>query len=168
MSVKVNCKYTEMVDTDQLKASPYQTNTHTNEQIDLLSKIIKYQGWRSPIIVSNRSKRIVAGMGRLEAAKRLALKQVPVDYQDFDSDEQEAAHVTSDNAIAELSKLDLAKVNELLPGLGPDFELDLLGIPQLVLDPSELPTDSNAEKDNSLYACPHCSASITKQELKLI
>jgi ParB-like chromosome segregation protein Spo0J len=165
----IRCKYSAIASIDTLKPHPHQTNTHTDEQIDLLAKIINYQGWRSPVLVSNRSKCIVAGHGRVEAAKKLGLTQVPVDYQQFDSDDQETAFVTSDNAIAELSKIDLSIVNQLIPELGPEFDLELLGLPDLKLDPSELQNDQPQTledvRDTKTYACPHCNHSLKKDDL---
>lgn len=98
-------------------------------------KLIEYQGFRQPIIVSNRSGLVVAGHGRLEAAKKLGLAEVPVAFQDFEDDEQEYAFGISDNAIASWAELDLSGINMDLPDFGPDLNLDNLGIKDFVLEP---------------------------------
>lgn len=80
-----------MRDVANLKPNPRNPNKHPQKQIERLAKIIKEQGWRAPITVSNRSGFIVRGHARLEAAKLLQLKSVPVDLQNYDSDDLELA-----------------------------------------------------------------------------
>lgn len=118
----------EEVEISTLKPHPKNPNKHSKEQIKRLSELIRYQGWRLPIIVSKQSGFIISGHGRLDAAKHLGLKKVPISYQDFTSDEQEIAFLVSDNAIASWAELDLASINTFIPELGPDFEINLLGI----------------------------------------
>lgn len=122
---------------DQLKPNPKNPNKHSKEQIERLAKLIKYQGWRLPIIVSKLSGYIVAGHGRLEAAKHLRLKEVPVAFQDFTDADQEYAFLVSDNSIASWAELDLAGINTDIGDLGPDFDIDLLGIEDFVIEPTE-------------------------------
>jgi|SRR5271157_3530900 len=122
---------------NSLKPHPKNPNKHSPEQIDRLAKIIEYQGWRHPIVVSKQSGFIVAGHGRLLAAKKLGLSEVPVHYQDFANEDQEYAFVVSDNAIASWAELDLANINVELVGLGPDFDIDMLGISNFTIDISE-------------------------------
>lgn len=118
----------EMVAPNKLKPRPDNRNKHPDDQIDRLVKVIEYQGFRRPIIVSNQSGQIVCGHGRLLAAKRLKLKQVPVIYQDYTSPEQEYADHVADNAIAEWADLDLSAINTDLASLGEDFDIELLGL----------------------------------------
>ena len=79
---------------------PQNPNKHTDKQIALLAKVIKHTGWRSPIVVSKTSGFIVAGHGRLEAAKLLNAGKVPVEEQDFKTEAEEFAHLGADNRIA--------------------------------------------------------------------
>src|SRR5690554_5595895 len=99
MSLERNDKIT-WVDINELKPHKDNSNRHPKEQIERLAKIINYQGFRSPIVVSNLSGFIVSGHGRLEAAKKLGLTKVPVSYQDFEDAKMELAHLNADNAIA--------------------------------------------------------------------
>ncbi len=121
----------------ELKPHPKNPNKHSKEQIGRLAALIKYQGWRLPIIVSKQSGFIVSGHGRLEAAKLMGLKEVPVSLQDFTSDEQELAFLVSDNAIASWAELDLASINSFVPDLGPEFDIDLLGIEDFEIEPAD-------------------------------
>lgn len=133
----INCAYKEIIQVKDLKPHPKNRNKHPIEQIERLAKIIEYQGFRHPIIVSKLSGFICAGHGRWEAAKRLKLDAVPVDYQDFESEEQEYAFIQSDNAIALWAELDLSSINSDLGELGPDFNIDYLGIKNFVLEPAD-------------------------------
>lgn len=130
----INCEYEKLVPVKELKPHPKNRNDHPDDQIARLARVIEYQGFRHPIIVSNLSGFIVAGHGRLAAAKKLKIKEVPVDYQDFGSEEQEYAFLVSDNAVALWAELDLSGINADLGDLGPDFDIDLLGIKNFTLD----------------------------------
>lgn len=123
-----------MVRTAELEPHPKNPNKHPKEQIDRLIKILEYQGWRYPIKVSTRSGFVTSGHGRLLAAKKMGLKEVPVSYQDYDSEEQEYADIVSDNSIAGWAELDLSSINLELSNLGPDLDIDLLGIDGFDID----------------------------------
>lgn len=112
-------------------------NSHSKEQIARLEKLIEFQGFRNPIIVSNRTGFVVAGHGRIEAARNMGMSLVPVMYQDFDSEAQEYAYMVSDNAIASWSELDLSAVNTEMLDLGPDFDIDMLGVKDFTIEPIE-------------------------------
>lgn len=144
--MEIKAKDIRLVDVDSLIPNPKNNNKHPKEQIERLSKLIKYQGFRNPLVVSNRSGFVLCGHGRIEAAKLAGLKEVPVMYQDFESEAQEYAYLTSDNAIASWSELDLSAVNTEMLDLGPDFDIDLLGIKDFVIEPIEK-FDPQADED---------------------
>jgi hypothetical protein len=129
--IKVRCVHARMepVETMLPRRHPKNPNKHSPEQIRLLAKIVQYQGWRGCIVVSNRSGKIVEGHGRLEAAVLLGVPMVPVDCQDFDTDEQELAHLIADNTIAEFSHIHDGQLKSLLKKLeDADIDLELAGI----------------------------------------
>lgn len=136
--MKVRCSHTKLVPLAKLKPHPKNTNTHTAEQVVRLAEIMAYQGVRNPIKVSKQSDFITAGHCRLLAAKHNGWTKFPVDFQDYDNEEQEIIDVTADNAIATWAEIDMALVNALVPELGPDISADMLGIDGFVLDFSEL------------------------------
>lgn len=117
-----------------LKPNKNNRNVHPPEQIDRLANLIRYQGFRQPIVVSNQSGLVVVGHGRLLAARKLGMSHVPVIYQDFENPDVEYAFAVSDNSIAEWADLDLASINLDLSDLGPDFDLEMLGIKDFTLD----------------------------------
>ncbi len=133
----IHCSHSDLVDINTLKPHPKNRNKHPKDQIVRLARILAYQGWRHPVKVSTRSGFVTAGHGRIEAAKVNKWTQIPVDLQDYESDEQEYADVQADNAIASWAELELESINLDLAELGPNFDLDMLGIEDFVLDPSE-------------------------------
>ncbi len=135
--MKIHCLYDSLVAVNKLKPHPKNRNKHPDEQITRLAEILEYQGWRYPIKVSKRSGFITSGHGRLEAAKKLGLKEVPVNFQEYDSEEQEYADLTADNAIALWAEIDFAAINADLPDLGPELNIDMLGIKDFILEPAD-------------------------------
>jgi DNA modification methylase len=95
--------------------------------------------------VSNLSGLVVQGHGRIEAAKKLNMEFVPVIYQDFDDEVQEYSALVADNSIASWAELDLAMINAELPELGPDFDIDLLGLKDFELEPMDKYGDKDAD-----------------------
>lgn len=106
------------------------------------------------------------------AAKKLKWKQVPVNYQDYDSDEMEYADVQADNSIASWAELDLTAINVDLAELGPDFDIDLLGLKEFTLLPPEFsPGDESDqgkldEKKPIVTQCPNCGECFDANENK--
>lgn len=125
--IEVWCSFDELVSIDSLNPNPKNPNKHPDSQIELLSKNIKYLGWRHPITVSKRSGFIVAGHGRLMAAKKLGVQIVPVDYQEFNSDADEIAVLVADNRLAELSETSEEDLKNILSELDGKIEIDLTG-----------------------------------------
>jgi len=156
--IKLHDGKIEIVDITKLKPRDGNRNHHPQSQIDRLSEVFKYQGFRNPIIVSNQSGQIVCGTGRFLAAKRAGLKEIPVIYQDYDSSEQEYAHHVADNSINLWSELDLSGIGKDILDFGPDFNIDLLGIKNFVVDVADKgfdPSDSE-ESDKPHKVCPNC------------
>lgn len=122
----IRCAHSALADPRTLRPHPRNPNEHPAEQIRLLLKIIDTTGWRSPIVVSKRSGLITKGHGRLETALLGNFRVVPVDYQDYASDEEEIADVLADNLVADLAVMNRANMKTLLAELtasGYDTEL---------------------------------------------
>jgi site-specific DNA-methyltransferase (adenine-specific) len=128
----------KLVAISDLRLNPNNRNKHPEDQIKRLAKILKENGWRYPVKVSNLSGVVSSGHGRIEAAKINGWTHVPVQRQDYASQEAEYADAISDNAIASWAELDLSGINSDIGELGPDFDIDLLGIKDFVLEPAEL------------------------------
>lgn len=132
--MKIHCKYDELLNPNKLKDHLKNRNKHAQDQIERLSELYKYQGIRHPIIISNLSKCIVAGHGRKLAAIRAGVKEFPVVYQDFNSEEQEYAFIQSDNAIALWAELDFSAINNDVIDFGSEFNPNNLAIKDFKLD----------------------------------
>lgn len=141
----IQSKEIEIVPIEQIVPNPKNPNKHPKEQIERLAKIVDFQGFRIPLIISNRSGFLVSGHGRLEMAKLRNLKELPVMYQDFDSEAQEYAFVVSDNEIAKWAATDLSMVNSEMLDLGPDFDIDLMGIKEFSIEPIEKKEEKEIE-----------------------
>lgn len=117
---------------------PYAGNarTHPPEQIDKIAGSIKKFGFINPIIIDAQNG-IIAGHGRLEAAKKLKVKKVPCLLVEHLSEAEKNAYIIADNRMAldsgwdeEILKSELAQLQELDfdladTGFNPD-ELDIL------------------------------------------
>lgn len=136
-SMKINCSYDELVELHKIIPNPKNPNKHPEKQIERLAKIIDYQGQRHPVIVSKRSGFVVVGHGRLEAIKKLGWEKCAVNFQDFKDEAEEYAFIVSDNAIAEWAELDLSAINTEMLDLGPDFDVDLLGLENFTIEPAD-------------------------------
>ncbi|SDR40001.1 site-specific DNA-methyltransferase [Pseudovibrio sp. Tun.PSC04-5.I4] len=108
---------------------PYARNarTHPDWQITQIASSIAEFGFTNPILVGADND-IIAGHGRLLAAQRLELKQVPAIRLAHLSEVQRRALIIADNRIAENAGWDDALLREELAALSDDsFDLDVLG-----------------------------------------
>jgi hypothetical protein len=146
----IHCRYDVLIDPSDLKENPKNMNGHSQDQIERLAKLFKGHGIRHPIIVSKRSGYIVAGHGRKAAAIKAHIKEYPIVYQEFESDEAEYAFLVSDNSIASWAELDLSQIHIDIQEFEP-FDLDLLGIKDFELEP---------EPEKKKKLCPKCGEEI--------
>lgn len=160
-----------MADISTLRSHPKNRNAHPKDQIKRLAKILEYQGFRYPIKVSKASGFVTSGHGRIEAAKENGWTKVPVNYQEYDSSEQEYADVIADNSIASWSELDLSSINSDIGDLIEGFEVDLLGIKEFSLDMNFEPSTEEEqgkldEKKPLVTQCPNCGECFDANENK--
>lgn len=151
--IEVWCAYDKLVKVEELIPHPKNPNTHPQSQIKILAQNIRYHGWRHPIVVSKLSGYIVAGHGRLEAARELGVSIVPVEYQDFATEDNELAVLVGDNRLAELSTLDLNGLQDIIDGFkASDFDTILAGFEPTDLDAllGEQKPDFGDEKEKEL------------------
>lgn len=153
--VSVFCAFDEIAEITSLKENPKNPNTHPEAQIELLAEIIKKTGWRAPITVSNLSGFIVKGHGRLQAAIKAGLSHVPVEYQNFEDNEEEIAALLADNKMAEFAEIDRSQLLELFEDFNME-NLNLTGYTQDDLqkyfedyDVEEIPEDIPLDKEKA-------------------
>lgn len=108
---------------------PYARNsrTHSDEQINQIAASIKEFGFLNPIIIDGENG-IIAGHGRVMAANKLNIKELPCVDASHLSETQRRAYVIADNQLALNAGWDLDmlrfEVSELSDS---EFNLDLLG-----------------------------------------
>jgi len=149
----VYCSHSEMMPIESVIPNPRNPNTHPESQIELLAKIISAQGWRAPITISTRSGFIVRGHGRLLAARKLGLAEVPVDRQDYSNDAAEWADLIADNRLSELSKIDVPLLKDLIQEIEPGmFELTAYTMDEIdaMLDGAQDVVEDTFDTDKAL------------------
>lgn len=151
--IKIQIDKIEMVPVEKLKPHPKNPNQHDQSQIEMLAKQYEHQGMRTAIIVEPTTFQIVSGHARHLAALRAGLKEVPVSFQAFDSEEQLYAFMVADNSSSKWSDLDLSQIHLDLAELEP-FDIDLLAIQNFEFEP-EPQKDKKPGK-----TCPNCGESI--------
>jgi DNA modification methylase len=117
------------------KLIPYAKNsrTHSPEQVGQIAASIKEFGFRNPILVDGVS--IIAGHGRLLAAQKLGLDQVPtIDCSDM-TESQKKAYIIADNKLAMNAGWDNAMLTIELQDLEDEgFDLTLTGFDDKEID----------------------------------
>lgn len=111
------------------KLVPYEKNarTHSAEQVEQIKRSIQEFGFTNPLLASADGG-LLAGHGRLEAARALGLSHVPVVILDHLTARQRKAYILADNRLALNAGWDEAMLREELIGLDLDnFDMDLLG-----------------------------------------
>ena len=108
---------------------PYANNarTHSDEQVAQIAASIKEFGWTNPILIDGENG-IIAGHGRLAAARKLGMDEVPAIQLDGLSKAQKKALILADNKLAlnsgwdyDLLKLELEELS------GEEFDLSVIG-----------------------------------------
>jgi len=140
---------------EQLKVGdliPYVNNsrTHSDEQVTQVASSIKEFGFTNPILIDGDGG-IIAGHGRLMAAKKLGLVEVPCIRLGHLSEAQRKAYVIADNQLALNSGWDLDTLKLEIDRLGElDFDIELLGFDDdfltslMIEEPGEGLTDEDA------------------------
>jgi DNA modification methylase len=116
------------------KLIPYAKNarTHSDEQVAQIAGSIKEFGFNNPVLV-DKDNSVIAGHGRLMAARKLGMDKVPVVQLGHMTEAQRKAYVLADNRIALNSGWDTGMLTLELQDLKDNIDLSLLGF-----DPDEL------------------------------
>ena len=131
---------------------PYIANsrTHSDAQVAQIAASIKEFGWTNPILIDGDNT-IIAGHGRLLAARKLGMESVPAIVLDHLSKAQQRALVIADNQLALNAGWDMDMLKAEIEDLQlDDFDLGLLGFDDKFLDgllvpePTEGLTDEDA------------------------
>jgi ParB-like chromosome segregation protein Spo0J len=144
---------------------PYARNprTHSDGQVAQIAASIREFGFTNPILLDGENG-LIAGHGRLAAARLLGLKTVPCIELGHLSETQKRAYINADNKLAlnagwdeELLRLELIDLKDL------EFDLDLLGFDASELaditlgrDVDQPEYDESSADDVKMVTCPQC------------
>ena len=125
----------EYVDLEQLKPFVDNPRNHSERNVDDILQSMKRFGWTNPIIARRDDNMVIAGHGRIEAARLNGAEQVPVIFTDFTENDAKLYSIT-DNRTSETSDWDLVALNDLVKELDemPDIDLDDSGFTSEELD----------------------------------
>tara|TARA_R100000231_G_scaffold23464_1_gene22063 strand:+ start:139 stop:726 length:588 start_codon:yes stop_codon:yes gene_type:complete len=130
MNSKYNVAMAQKIELwDVARLIPYDKNAreHSPEQVAQIAASIIEFGFLNPILVDSKDG-IVAGHGRLSAAKELALDVVPVVVLDHLTENQKKAYILVDNKLAENATWNEDLLAEEIIKLNlQDFDLNILG-----------------------------------------
>lgn len=111
------------------KLMPYENNarTHSEAQLNRIAESIKEFGFINPILI-DKEYGIIAGHGRMMAAKQLGIDKVPCLFVEHLSEEQKRAYIIADNKLALDAGWDYDILEKEMKALQEmDFDLELTG-----------------------------------------
>ena len=128
------------------KLLPYINNPRKNLNIDKVASSIKEFGFQQPIVV-DKNYTIIVGHTRFEAAKKLGLKEIPVQIADL-TEHQARSYRIADNRLNQDATWDTKLLNlEFNDLLSNNIDLDILGFSNDELDNLLLKTDEESDID---------------------
>ncbi len=138
----------ERRDVSSLVAYARNSRTHSDEQVGQIAASIKEWGWTVPVLIDPEGG-LIAGHGRILAAQKLGITDVPCMVADGWTDAQKQAYVITDNKLAlnagwddELLKVELKGLDDL------NFDLTLTGFDvDELADLFDEPPEAEAEGD---------------------
>jgi hypothetical protein len=145
----------EQIDVEDLIPYARNARTHSEQQVTQIAASIREFGFNNPVLIDGQST-IIAGHGRVLAAKKLGLDRVPCIRLTHMTDAQRRAYILADNRIALNSGWDDAMLALELQGLETDgLDLGLVGFDeaelQKLLQGMDLPAEGIGEEAQSQY-----------------
>ena len=129
--------------TTSLKPHPQNPRVHSDKQVHQIAQSIEAFGFNVPILVDDRQN-VVAGHGRLLAARKLGWNTVPVIKLKHLSESQYTAFLIADNRLTENSSWDerlLGEQLKVLSELELDFDLEVTGFEMAEIVPGWYSSD---------------------------
>ena len=153
------------IDIDLLIPYARNSRTHSDSQITKIASSIKEFGFLNPVLI-DKDNGIIAGHGRVMAAKKLGLKEVPILLVEHLSETQKRAYIIADNRLALDAGWDEEMLRVEFAELADDgFNLELTGfelgeITNINLDGESLTSDDDDFKEVDIEQmeciCPKC------------
>ncbi len=124
----------ESVPVSDLKEYEKNSRTHSDDQVAKIAASVEEFGFTNPILI-DESNGVIAGHGRLQAAKRINMGEVPCIRLAHLSESQKRAYVIADNKIAESGGWDDEMLKmEIMELAQDDYDLKLTGFDEAGLD----------------------------------
>jgi DNA methylase/ParB-like nuclease domain len=135
---KISRTAIELVGIDSIKSNPRNAKEHPEYQIALLAENIRRFGVTQPIVI-DETHTILAGHARIAAARRLGLKEVPVNRLNNLSPQEKRGLALGDNKLAELGHWNLEMLRSELKELTIDtpdltFDYSITGFDTVEID----------------------------------
>lgn len=150
----------EIVSIDKL--IPYANNarTHSDEQIKKIQASLREFGFINPVLI-DKDCGIIAGHGRVEAAKREGMTEVPCVWVEHLTEAQKKAYILADNRLAldagwdmDVLKVELEELQDL------NFDIEITGFDANILNEPEAldleEVNNDLDRDAKTYHCPKC------------
>lgn len=134
------------IDINMIKAYGKNNKIHPERQIKLIMESVKQFGFKNPVLI-DKGNVIIAGHGRVEAAKKLGIKEVPcISCEDL-TPAQVKAYRIADNKLAEMAEWDLDNVKFELDELKlEEFDVDVTGFNMTEITKEEKTNKTLVEK----------------------
>jgi len=168
-----NLPVVELIDIESLIPYARNSRTHDDSQVAQIAASIKEFGFTNPVLIDADSG-IIAGHGRVLAARKLKLSEVPCIRLGHLTETQKRAYVIADNKLAmnsgwdnEMLKLEFAELTE------QGFDLDLTAFKTEEIQALNTPDFEPATEDDQgkldqldpkWIACPHCGKEFDSRE----
>lgn len=139
----------EYISVDEIKPYTGNARKHGEKDISAIVTSIEQFGFDDPIGIWSDENIIVEGHGRLEAAKKLGMKEVPCIRLDHLDDEQRRAYSLAHNRTAELSEWDFGQLEAELSDIDIEMQgygFDEIDFPDIVDEEMQEDDDENGDK----------------------
>src|SRR5205807_4699328 len=124
----------EYIPVRELRPYPNNARTHSKKQIQQIANSIAKFGFCNPVLIDD-AKQIIAGHGRVEAARSLGIDAVPTCRLSHLSESDKRAYILADNKLAEKAGWDKELLAIELQGLiDLNFEIELTGFEMPEID----------------------------------
>lgn len=148
---------------------PYAKNarTHSDSQVAQIAASIREFGWMNPVLIDAKGN-IIAGHGRVLAARKLGLDEVPCVLHNHLTETQRKAYILADNKMAlnagwdeDMLRLELRELGDM------GFDLELTGFDGVEVevlnhkvDIDDFFSDREGEVPKEPKLCPHCGGAL--------
>lgn len=148
-----------------LEPSPRNTRTHSKHQIRQIAESIRVFGFTNPVLIDGKN-RIIAGHGRVEAAKLLGMTEVPTIRLEQLTEDQIRAYIIADNKLAENAGWDKAtlaiELGYLMTLENVDFDVTITGFEVPEIDVLLEDTNGAVAKEDEIPAPVFDQAPVTQ------